>query len=137
MTFKYLAHTADVKILASAPTLEKVFSSSAMALKDVVLRREKIKVAEKIKKHISVSGKDNESLLYNFLEEFLYLLDAENFLVSKINKIKICDEKLEAEISGDEASNYKFSNEVKAITYNEMFVKKEKGNFMAQFVLDV
>jgi SHS2 domain-containing protein len=137
MPFKYLAHTADVKILASAPTLEKVFLSSAMALKEVILQKEKIKVAEKIKKKILIFGKDNEALLYNFLEEFLYLLDAKNFLLSKIKKLKISKGKLEAEAYGDKASNYKFSNEVKAITYNEMFVKREKRKFLAQFVLDV
>ena len=37
---------------------------------------------------IKVKGKDNESLLYSFLEEILYLLDAENFLIARVSKIK-------------------------------------------------
>jgi len=135
--YKFLPHTADVKIQASGKTLEDAFVSSADAMKETILRHKKTKIAGKIKKKIIVSGKDNEALLYNFLEEFLYLLDAEDFVLSEIEKLKIKDNKLEAELLGDKASKYKFSNEVKAITYNEMFVRKEKNKYLIQFVLDV
>lgn len=91
----------------------------------------------KKEKKIEVKGKDFESLLYNFLEEILFLLDAENFLISKIKKIKIHNLKLNAVIIGDEVSNYKFTNNVKAVTYNDMFVKQEKKKWAAQVVLDV
>ena len=86
-----------------------------------------------------VKGKDYESLLYNFLEELLFLMDSKNFFLSKIKKIRINREKLvlEAEISGDDAKNYKVHIDVKAITYNEMFVKKQKDKLVAQVVLDV
>ena len=103
-----------------------------------------VKVKSVIKKKIIINGKDKESLLYNFLEEFLFLLDAEDFLLSKINKINkidITSGKLIAEVTGDKASNYKFTNDVKAITYNEMFVKQEKSKgkdkFICQVVVDV
>jgi SHS2 domain-containing protein len=75
-------------------------------------------------------------MLYNFLEEFLYLLDAEDFLLSKV-KVKLFQTtRLEAEVFGDKASNYNFTNNVKAITYNEMFVKKGKGKWISQVVVD-
>jgi len=135
MRYKFLPHTADVKFQAFGKTEEEVFENAALALKEVMIK--KIKIQSKIKKKIEIGGKDKESLLYNFLEEFLFLLDSENFLLVEINKIKIKDNKLEMEILGDKASNYKFSNDVKAITYNEMFVKKEKGRFICQVVVDV
>jgi SHS2 domain-containing protein len=137
MPHKFLPHTADVKIQASGKNLEAAFKSAAMALKATMLRQEKIKINEKIKKKISVKGKDAGSLLYNFLEEFLFLLDAKNFMLSKITKIKIADNKLSAVAIGDKASNYKFTNEVKAITYNEMNIVKKKDKCIIQFVLDV
>jgi SHS2 domain-containing protein len=86
-----------------------------------------------------VKGKNNEALLYNFLEEFLFLLDSERFVPGKIKKIKIKNNKLDAEVIGDKADNYKFNNDVKAITYNDMFVKfdKEKKKFIVQVVIDV
>ena len=137
MSYSFLSHTADLKVLVKGKNIQIAFSDSALALKEVIC--EKIKIKPKIIKKFSVKGDDFESLFYNFLEEFLFLLDAKNFLLSKINKIKINEEKfdLEAEIVGDKASNYKFSNEVKAVTYNEMFVGKKGKSFICQFVLDV
>ena len=139
MAYKFLPHTADVKIQVSEKTLEKAFSTSALALKEVIA--EKIKVKAKIKKEISVKGKDKEALLYSFLEEFIYQLDAKNFLLSKINNLKITETshgfQLTSEVVGDNFSSYNITNEVKAITYNEMFVKEEKDKVIIQFVLDV
>ena len=137
MTYKFLEHTADVKFRAEGKTLELAFKAAALALREVITKNPKIKIKSKIAKKIKVKGKDNEALLYNFLEEFLYLLDAKDFLLGKINKINIKDNKLEAEIVGDKASNYKFSNDVKAVTYNQMYVKKDKNKYICQVVLDV
>lgn len=141
--FIFLEHTADVKFQAFGKTLNEAFKNSAFALKEAIAGE--LKVKSIINKKIKVEGRDNEALLYRFLEQFLYFLDAENFLFSKIKKIKISGGKLEAEISGDLASKYKFTNDVKAITYNQMFVKQEKADkgegkgkrFICQVVLDV
>ncbi len=77
--------------------------------------------------------------MYNFLEEFLFLLDSKRFLASKVKKIKIDKKKfkLEAEIVGDDAKTYGFTNTVKAITYNDMFVKNKGNKWTVQVVLDV
>ncbi len=143
MTYKFLEHTADIKIEASSTSLEKAFLSSALALKESMSG--KISIKAKIKKQINIAAKDNERLLYDFLESFLYFLDAEDFVFSKITSLKIKEDKsqkrigLKAEILGDKASNYSFSNNVKAITYNQMSIKqnKAKKQVIIQFVLDV
>ena len=134
--FIFLEHTADIKFQAYGKNIEEAFENSALALKEVIAG--KIKVKKKQKKKVKVKGNDPESLLYNFLEEFLYLLDAENFLMREIESIKI-DKNLviSAIIFGDKASDYQFTNDVKAITYNEMFIKKENNKYTAQVVLDV
>jgi len=133
--FKFLEHTADVKFQAFGKDIGKVFIHSATALKESICGKKKVKEIKK--KIINLKRKDFESLLYAFLEEILYLLDAENFLISRIGKIKIEKFTLKATIMGDDASNYELANPVKAVTYNEMFVKKEKNLWTAQVVLDV
>jgi SHS2 domain-containing protein len=137
MDYKYLKHTADIKFQAFGNTIEDAFSSAAYALKEVITDKEKIKNIEQ--KNIKITGKNIERLLYDFLEEFLFLLDAENFIFSKIKNIKIDIKNfiLEATVMGDFNSKYNFVNSVKAITYNEMFVKKEKDKYIIQVVIDV
>ncbi len=140
MPFKFLEHTADVKIEVSERTLNKAFSTSALAMKEVIA--EQIKVAPKIKREITIEAKDKEALLYSFLEEFLYLLDAESFIISKAPIVKIEKSKdnqfsLKANLIGDDAKNYIFTNDVKAITYNEMKIDEKTGKTTIIFVLDV
>ncbi|MEK6917853.1 MAG: archease [Nanoarchaeota archaeon] len=136
MKYKFLPHTADIKFQAFGKTIEEAFENSALAMLSDIYNK-KIKETKKIK--IKVKGQDFESLLYNFLEEFLFLLDSKRFLVSKVKKIKIDKKnfKLEAEISGDDAKNYGFTNTVKAITYNSMFIKNKNKKWVTQVVLDV
>ncbi|MDH3353159.1 MAG: archease [Nanoarchaeota archaeon] len=135
MPYRFLEHTADVKFRATGENLNEMFISAAEALNETI--RGDIKILEQKEKTFEIKEKDVENLLYNFLEEFLFLLDAENFLVSKIKSIEIKDNELKCIVTGDSAENYKFTNDVKAITYSNMFVREENGKFKCQVVLDV
>lgn len=143
MAYKFLEHTADTKIQVTEKNLELAFKESAYALKETIAG--KIKIKSKIEKQIQIKGRDSKNLLYMFLEEFLFLLDAQGFVLAEIKSISI-DRKtliLNATLLGDKASNYKISNDVKAITYNDMSIKETKATKKAQskieiiFVLDV
>ena len=137
MSYEFLDHTADVKFEASGKTLEEAFSSSLDALKETISGD--IFIVPQIDKEMSITGSDLNNLLYKFLEEFLFLLDSEDFLVSKIKKIEINEEEcsLKATIAGDKAENYNFTNDVKAVTYNEMVVRKDANGWIVEVVLDV
>ena len=87
MSYEFLEHTADVKFRADGVTIEEMFSFAADALNETV--RGDIKILEQEERLFEVEGVDNANLLYNFLEEFLFLLDAEEFLVARVKEIKI------------------------------------------------
>jgi len=89
-----------------------------------------------VKKEIEVEGTDNENLLHNFLEEILFLFESQGFILSKVKKLKIANNKLTGELVGDNGK-YEIKNDIKAVTYHEMFVKKINGKFVSQVVLDV
>jgi len=139
MTYHFLEHTADVKFSAEDQTLEEVFVSSAMALKEAICG--KITILEQETKTMEMQGTNLENLLYKFLEEFLVIFDSEEYLISNVKDIKIdpVSFKLTATITGDTADHYKFTNDVKAVTYSEMFVKfdEDKKVWQTQVVLDV
>lgn len=139
MAYRFIEHTADVKIHAEGSDLEEAFLETALAMKEVIAGD--IIILEQQEKKIEVKGKDIQSLLYNFLEEFLFRLDAENFLFSRIEKIEIDQKafKLKAILRGDKADSYHFTNDVKAVTYNEMKIEfdEEKKIWEIEVVLDV
>jgi len=139
MSYEFLEHTADVKFRANGTSWDEMFSNAASALNETI--RGNIKILELEEKNFEVDGKDLEILLHNFLEEFVFLLDAKDFLVSRIKFIKVeiigDGGKISCVVVGDKAQNYKFTNDVKAITFNEMIVKEENGRYFCKVVLDV
>jgi SHS2 domain-containing protein len=136
MKHKFLDHTADIKFQAFGNSLEEVFSNSVVAMFSAMYEK---RVKRKYMHSIKVKGKDLESLLYNFLEEFIFLFDSKGVLVSKVDKIIINLEKMELKctFSGDLAKDYEIITSVKAITYNDMFIKEKNGLWVVQVVLDI
>lgn len=133
MPYKFLQHTAEIKIQASGRTIELAFEQMAKAISYYISQGKKVKRNKKIK--IALKEKDKESLLYNFVEKLIYLLDSENFIVSS-TKIKIKDNKLTSELTGDNSQKYKL-NYIKSPTYSEMKIEKNKSSWLVQLVVDV
>jgi len=131
--FEFIEHTADIKFQAFGSSIEESFENAGLAMFNIMFSG---KVKGKLKKSIKVKGKDNESLLYNFLEELLFLLDTKDFFLASC-KVKISGKNLEAELIGDSVKNYETNIDVKAVTYNEMFVRQKKGKWVCQVVVDV
>ncbi len=134
--YEFLEHTADTKLRAYGKNIEEQFSNAALALTAVMFDPEKIE--EKITKSIAIKGSDLKSLLYNFIEELLYLIDTQSFIVHKVTGIKISEMNkkhiLSATLIGDKISDkYENFGSVKAVTYNEMEIKPD----YVQVVLDI
>ncbi|MBS3074725.1 archease [Candidatus Pacearchaeota archaeon] len=137
--FTFLPHTADIKFSASGKTLEEAFANSALAVREAMT---KDNIKAKIKKGIGIMGDDIENLLYNLLEEIIFLLDAENFIISKVENLIISKDKagysLKCDFLGDKSGGYEFDEHIKAITYHDMKVEKKKeGSYEIEVVLDV
>ena len=127
MKYKFLKHTADMKFQAYGKNISECFKNASYALREII-SEDKIKPV--FKKNIKIIAKSKEELLYNFLEEFLIILDSKGLIMSEVESIEIIKEnnkfRLSAEIYLDKIKKYKAITDVKAITYNEMFVNWEK-----------
>jgi len=143
--YEYLEHTADLKVLAKGKTLEEAFINAAKGGFDFMYDTDKVKHA--VEKKIIISSKRLESLLYDFLEELLFLLDSEKFFFADAKDMKIiigkADEKgnnactLECTLLGDRAGSYATKGDIKAITYSEMKIEEGKGGATVMVVFDI
>lgn len=98
-------------------------------------------IAKNIEIPVSADGKDLEQLLVGFLEEILFLLDTQDFLLGSVGDVRLeKDEggwRLNALFKGDvRGSEYEIFGDVKAITYNEILVK-DRPPFFVQVVADI
>jgi SHS2 domain-containing protein len=137
--FKFLEHQADIKFRAQGKTINEAFENAVLAVSSYLSQDKKVKKVKK--KLIEISSNDNESLLYQFVDEIIYLLDAEKFIPSQA-KVNIESGNLRAEILGDDSKNYNIK-QIKAATYADIYVKKVKDGkgkkevWEIQMVLDV
>ena len=134
MKYEFLEHTADIKFRTYGESLEEAFANVIGAFSDFVSGGKKVKPVKG--KVVNVFGRDKESLLYNFIDELIYLLDAEKFVVGK-GTVFFRGNNLRAELFGDDAINYKGLENVKAATYAEMEIKQVGKNWIITTVVDV
>ena len=136
MKFKYLKHTADAKFVAFGKDIDEVFVNSAFAMFNILGETKKVKT--KKKKKIKIKSRSYESLLYDFLEELIFLLDTENFFLGKVENLKIGEDfSLSATVFGDNIKNYEVNSDIKAVTYSDMKIEKTKKGYEATVVVDI
>jgi len=133
--YEFLEHTADEKFRAYGKTLEEAFINAALATAKIMTDD---KVKPTIEKKIEIKVNTKEKLLYQFLEELLFYVDTEGFILSEVKDLEIKDNfTLTATFLGDSAEDYEIKAHIKAITYNDMFIKEEENLVTIQVVHDL
>ena len=137
--FEFFDVTADVGFRAYGTSLDESFQNAALAMFEVMT--DTTHINPQIKRNITLESEDLQALLYDWLSELLFIHDYESLVFSQFNvKItKTADGSLtlHAEIEGDEFNQaiHEVRDEVKAVTFHLMEIKKENG-FMVQVILD-
>lgn len=131
--FTFLEHTADIKFQVFGKTPAEIFENSTAALSSYMSSGKALR--PKLMMAIDVESDNYENLLYKFLDELLYLVDAESFVPCKA-EVTLQGMKIHAIIYGDDTKKHELMH-VKAATYAEMYLKKTMNGWEAQVVLDV
>ncbi len=134
MNYEFFDHTADAKFRAYGETLEEAFSNAALAMMSLMFDPS----PGVVEKKIEIEGNDQKSILYNFLEELLFLIDTEGFITVKVKDLLFTKGGCIATLSGrimDKKTHQ--HGEVKAVTYNSMEIGKDKGKVYVQVVVDM
>ncbi|HIK01506.1 TPA: archease [archaeon] len=141
--YEYLEHTADAKFRAFGKTIEEAFSNAALAMFGILTDTEKVQSI--VEKTVEVQGNGLPELLYEYLDELLFLLDTDNFLLNEIKELKINKEAtgytLKALAAGDlhkrGDKKYLVSGNIKSMTYSEMIVDDRPEKCIVQVVVDI
>ncbi|MHA1744222.1 MAG: archease [Candidatus Heimdallarchaeota archaeon] len=138
MSFEFLDHTADIIIRATGKDLKEAFEQAAMGYFTVLT--DPAVIHEKITKEITVTSENLEALLYDWIDQFIFLFDTEYFVAHRVEILdlqKQADGKylLFARAYGEEfdPSSHPQKTEVKAMTYSFMKV----GENFVEFTLDL
>jgi len=132
--------TADMSFEAFGKDLNELFENCALVVSEIMTDTSKVEVKKKI--NIELTANNLESLLFDFISEILFRKDTEGLVFSKFS-VKISKTKngyeLSATLGGDvwNREKHEVRTEVKAATYNQMQITKNKKQWRAQMVLDV
>lgn len=136
--YKFLPNvaTADVAFDAEAKTIEELFEECAKAVFDTQCDIKKVEAKEK--KVVELENDDPEDMLFDFLNELVYLKDSLYMLFSKF-KVKITGSELKAEIYGEKINpdKHDLKVDVKAVTLHLFKLEKTKEGVKVRVVLDI
>ena len=128
---------ADVAFEAKGGNLNEVFEACGDATFETIADLKTIGDIETY--NYAAESENIEDLLYEFLEEIVYLKDTESLIFKKC-EVKISgDYNIKAKFIGEKIDREKqtLNTDVKAVTMHMFSLKKEKEGYKATIVLDI
>jgi SHS2 domain-containing protein len=142
MPYEFLPElaTADIAFRVTSPTREGCFCESVEAMLHVTVNNPD-EVKRKIKKEINIETPELDLLLFDLLQECIFLKDTERLLVH-CDEVRISKEtnwRCQAFLSGEplEASRHHQRVDVKAITLHQFSLQQVDSQWVAQMILDI
>jgi SHS2 domain-containing protein len=133
--------TSDLCFVARGATLPELFTAAAEALLDATVEQREA-IAESERRNLELVEPDLELLLLRFLNELVYLRDAEALLL-RPREIAVEAEPgrahLAAELAGErlDPARHALRSDVKAATAHGLALVREADGFRATVTLDV
>jgi SHS2 domain-containing protein len=132
---------ADVAFDVTGTGLEEVFMAAAEALLDVMVA-ERQTVEDKLRQVVSIEAESTEMLLFDFLQELIFLKDRDQILLAA-QRIEIDQHPhrcgLTAIMVGEpmDVTRHDLIVDVKAVTMHQFSLLKNPSGWCARIVLDI
>jgi SHS2 domain-containing protein len=138
MSIEELEHTADLRFLITAPTLDALFSEAVRALMTTMYGD--IDGPGDSRRSIEVAADDREALLHDFLSEVLYLSEVENLVFSEATlSVTETPPSVRGTLAGTafDPARHAGGTEVKGIPYYDLTITGADDRFRLQLLFDV
>jgi len=126
--YRFVPHTADIAVELVAPDETGLRAAGLDALRELLVGASPVQALEE--RPIEARGKDPVERLVRFLEEALYLYDAERFVPARAGPSGVLGEPFDA-------ARHIATREVKAVTYHGVTVHEHDGRLSATLIFDV
>ena len=135
--FEVLDHTADIGLIVYGEDLQSLFENAGQAFFHLITDLKKVRL--RTEKRIEIGKESLERLMVDWLTELLYLHEVENLLFKKFRIESVGEEGLRARAKGEvfQEGIHVIKTEVKAVTYHQIEVRKEKEGWRAQIIFDL
>ncbi len=136
--YEIMEHTADAQFRAYGATVEEAFGNAITAMAAIITDPASAERDREIV--VTVHANDLKRLLFELLDQALFLMDTEKFLAVGVGDIAITQTHgrytLITTLVGDDIA--KHGGNLKAVTYSDMRVEEmPDGTWMLQAVIDI
>jgi SHS2 domain-containing protein len=135
--YELFEHTADMGLRVRADDESTLFADAARALFSAIVANLKdVRLVEE--RHVEIDGNDRDYLLFDWLNELLYLFDAERLLLAEFD-VHVAPSGLKAVVRGElvDLERHQLEHEVKAITYHGLKVEHKETGWLAEVIVDI
>ena len=135
--FRFLDHTADLGVLVYGEDLEELFGNAGEAFFTIITDLQRVR--ESTERIIRVESPNLEDLMVHWLGELLYMHDVDGLLFKSFSIDELRDGSLKARARGEvfDEKRHVIKTEIKAVTYHQIQVKKEKKRWRARIIFDL
>ena len=133
--YKFVDHTADVKVIATGKTFEDALQSIVDAVVSLISKQNRKGASPEIKKEFSFKGKFREDLIIGLIEDILYRIETLRLVPKrvKLKNINLSNFSVDYLIIGNHGIA---NNIIKAATFHQLSIKRGK-EWRIEVVLDV
>ncbi len=140
--YEIIEHTADVGLKANGTTLKELFENAARGMFEIIsgAKVDKGKAEQRSKKiEIKRQTEDFEELLVNWLSELLYIFNKEKILFNNFKILELNNKGLIGNSSGNkiDLASASLQTEIKAVTFHDLKIEKDKNGFSCRIIFDV
>ncbi|MBI4033959.1 MAG: archease [Candidatus Brennerbacteria bacterium] len=134
--YQVLPHIADLRLKIYGKDMAELFENAALGLAHVLSKdaEKKLKLARGAEK-ITVEADEAGTLLISFLNRILSVSNINKKVYPKVRILYFSPQKIEAQISGIAIDG--FDEDVKAVSYHDAKIEKNKDIFETTIVLDI
>jgi len=136
-SFRVLDHTADIGIVVNGRDLKTLFENAGHAFFHLLTDLRKVR--PRVEKKVEVGAESLERMMVDWLSELLYLHDVENLLFKTFQVESVGKDGLRARVVGEpfQKETHVIKTEIKAVTYHQIRVAREKGGWTARIIFDL
>lgn len=137
LKYEQAAHLSDLSIIAYGRTMEELFENSAFGMFSLICDMDKVEPKEDF--NVVVYADDLESLLISLLNDLVYVEDSKKVLLRDFKLKSIANNKAHLSCKGEkiDLSRHALKHTIKAATFSQLKIRKEKGIYSVQIVFDV
>jgi SHS2 domain-containing protein len=130
--FREIEHTADWELEVWAPDMPALLEQAARGM--YALSGVQLKSESRVSRSFNLEMFDEESLLVDFLNELLWILEGESLAFDHF-QLQIEEGNLKTVLQGAPVASLK--KEIKAVTFHNLQINRRKNGLIVRIVFDV